>query len=275
MNTLACRYAIVQFLPYPETGEFANVGVILLCPEAKFFGYRLQTRRFGRVTAFFERIGRTTYSRALRLFAQELEGAATGFNEEAFARNDPEAARLAFDRLTHAREAILRFTPQRVYLAVAPEEALEHLFGHYVDHDFVTREYQENQLEKRIAAMLKTMALNQPFHPQVLGNDEIHARFSFVQGVPGAAQKIIKPFFLAQDEPNKIYDHADPWIQKARRLKSRNLLPRRVLFTLDGPPVSDTKRYHAFDEIRRELMALDFEVVAAEEDTAISRFARA
>jgi len=36
------------------------------------------------------------------------------------------------------------------------------------------------------------------------------------------------------------------------------------LFTLDGPPVSDTKRYHAFDEIRRELMALDFEVVAAE-----------
>ncbi|MDP2832266.1 MAG: DUF3037 domain-containing protein [Pseudomonadota bacterium] len=274
MNKLACRYAIVQFLPYPETGEFANVGVALLCPEAKYFGYRLQTRRIGRVTAFFEDVGRTTYSRALRLFAQELERAAKGLAEVAFAHDDPEAARLAFGRLIHPREAIVRFAPQRVYLAEAPEAALEHLFGHYVDHEFVTREYQENQLEKRIAAMLRTMALNQPFHPQVLGNDEVHARFPFVQGGVGAAEKLIKPFFLAQDEPNRIYDHADPWLQKMRRLRSRNLLPRRVLFTLDGPPASDTKRYHAFDEIRQELMALDFEVTEAEEGVAITRFAR-
>ena len=29
MKPLACRYAIVQFMPYAETGEFANVGVVL------------------------------------------------------------------------------------------------------------------------------------------------------------------------------------------------------------------------------------------------------
>lgn len=274
MTKLACRYAIVQFLPYPETGEFANVGVVLLCPEAKFFGYRLQTRRFGRVTAFFEHVGRTTYSRALRLFAQELERAATELAEAAFAQDDPQAARQAFERLTHPREAILRFAPQRAVLADSPEAALEYLFGHYVDHEFVTREYQENQMEKRIAAMLRTMALSRPFRPQVLGNDEVHARFPFVQGDAGAAEKLIKPFFLAQDEPNRIYDHADPWLQKMRRLRSRNLLPRHVLFTLDGPPLADTKRYHAFEEIRQELLALDFAVTTAEEGGAITRFAR-
>ena len=271
MNKVACRYAIVQFLPYPETGEFANVGVVLLCPEANYFGYRLQTRRIGRITAFFEHIGRTTYSRALQLFRQELERAATELAETAFAQDDPQAARQVFERLTHPREAILRFSLQRACLADAPEAALEHLFGHYVDHEFVTREYQENQMEKRIAAMLRTMELNRPFRPQVLGNDDVHARFAFVQG---DAEKLIKPFFLAQDEPNRIYDHADPWLQKMRRLRSRNLLPRRVLFPLDGPPVTDVKRYHAFEEIRQELLALDCAVIPAEENEAISRFAR-
>lgn len=32
MNKLACQYAVVRFLPYAETGEFANVGVALACP---------------------------------------------------------------------------------------------------------------------------------------------------------------------------------------------------------------------------------------------------
>ncbi|MGH8147921.1 MAG: DUF3037 domain-containing protein, partial [Rhodanobacteraceae bacterium] len=27
MNRLACQYAVIRFLPYAETGEFANVGV--------------------------------------------------------------------------------------------------------------------------------------------------------------------------------------------------------------------------------------------------------
>ena len=42
MNKFAYRYAIVQFQPYSETGEFANVGVVLVCPETGFFDFKLQ-----------------------------------------------------------------------------------------------------------------------------------------------------------------------------------------------------------------------------------------
>ncbi len=31
---VACNYAIIRFLPYPETEEFVNVGVVLACPSA-------------------------------------------------------------------------------------------------------------------------------------------------------------------------------------------------------------------------------------------------
>lgn len=274
MSQLACRYAVVQFLPYPETGEFANVGVVLLCPEAGYFGYRLQTRRIGRITAFFEHVGRATYGRALRLLADELRRVGAWLEEEAFAQRDAEAARHAFDALLHPREAILRFGPRRALLAEVPDQALERLFGNYVEHDFATREHQEIHLEKRIGALLRTLPLERPFRPKTLGNEDIHARFPFVQTGDGVELKLIKPFFLAQDEPNRIYDHADPWLQKIRRMRARSLLPPRMLFTLDGPPEDDGKRFAAYREIRDEMVAMDLPVLAAKDEPGIAEFAR-
>ena len=55
MNKVACQYALLRFRPFVETGEFANVGVVLLAPEARFFGFRL-LKRYGRITQFFHQL---------------------------------------------------------------------------------------------------------------------------------------------------------------------------------------------------------------------------
>ena len=52
MTKFACQYALLRFRPFAETGEFANVGIVLLAPEARFFGFRL-LKRYGRITQFF------------------------------------------------------------------------------------------------------------------------------------------------------------------------------------------------------------------------------
>ena len=49
----ACHYAIVRFMPFVETGEFGNVGVVLFSPTARFFGFRLLGQRISRITNFF------------------------------------------------------------------------------------------------------------------------------------------------------------------------------------------------------------------------------
>lgn len=55
MKQAACRYAVVQFVPYLETGEFANVGVAMVCPQTGYFGLKLQsTRKSKRITNFRE-----------------------------------------------------------------------------------------------------------------------------------------------------------------------------------------------------------------------------
>lgn len=276
MSLFACRYAVVQFLPYAETGEFANVGVVLLCPERGFFGFRLQNaRRTKRITGFFERLDRAVYVRAQGLFEQELARVKTILDNEVFPRADAEGARQLFAALTHPREAIVRFAPVRAILTTDPALELDTLFGRYVEHDFATPEHREEVLEKRIGQLLRGLPLDKPFQAHTLGNNETRARFPFVTMDGERAIKAIKPLFLAQDEPHKIFEHADFWLPKMRRLRARDLLPETTLISTEAPPETDAKRFKAFAEVRDELIGLNLLTASAQDEAAIRRFALA
>lgn len=274
MSLFACRYAVIQFLPYAETGEFANVGIVLLCPEAGYFGFRLQgIRRTKRITQFFERLDRAVYVRALDIFQQELQRITGHLETEIFPNGDADAARAVFSALIHPREAIMRFTPARVIMTASPEQELEALFGRYVEHDFATPEHRETVLEKRIGQLLRTLPLEKPFHAQTIGNDETHARFPFVMMEGERAIKAIKPLYLAQDEPHKIFEHADFWLPKMRRLRARGLLPDETLISTEAPPDEDRRRLNAFTEVIAELRELDLQTVPANDEATLRSFA--
>lgn len=274
MSLLACRYAVVQFIPYAETEEFANVGIVLLCPEAGYFGFRLQTaRRTRRITAFFERLDRGIYVRALDLFEKELQRVAQHLYAEAFPRGDTETARQLFTALTHPREAIIRFSLPRAIMTSSPEKEVEALFDRYVEHDFATPEHQETVLEKRIGQLLRGLPLEKPFVLKTIGNEDTRARFPFVVMDGDQPIKAIKPLFLAQDEPHKIFEHADHWLPKMHRLNARGFLPKATLISMEAPPESEYKRFKAFTEVRDELASLKLHTVAAHDDSAIRDFA--
>lgn len=275
MSLFACRYAVVQFLPYAETGEFANVGIVLLCPDLGYFGFRLQnTRRTKRITGFFERLDRSVFVRALDLFQQELVRVKGHFDTEA-TRANTDAARQLFAALTHPREAIIRFATTRTIMTAAPEKELEALFGRYVEHDFSTPEHREEVLEKRIGQLLRGLSLEKPFQAHTLGNDETRARFPFVLMENNRPIKAIKPLFLAQDEPHKIFEHADFWLPKMRRLQVRGLLPESTLISTEAPPPEDDKRFKAYAEVRNELNDMNLLTVPAHDAGVIRDFALA
>lgn len=74
MKGLACQYTIIRFLPYAETGEFANVGVVLACPATGFLDARLlPTRNTRRITGFFDQLDKSIYRDALRYLNDELK----------------------------------------------------------------------------------------------------------------------------------------------------------------------------------------------------------
>ena len=273
MKPLACRYAIVQFMPYAETGEFANVGVVLACPQTGYFDFKLQTRRYARITAFFDELHRDVYIGAIKTMQTELERIQRMVADLPASADRADQIRGMLGALTHPREAIVRFGVVRPILTADPAAQLSHLFDHYVDRAFATHEYIEQTITRRIQTLLDGLNLPAPFKSERLGDDQIHASFPLVQRVQGQVVKVIKPFNLAQDEANAIYVHGDAWLQKVRRLRKRELLPKDVLFAVAPPPQADVKRFGAYQEICEEFKQIDVCMLEQQQESGILAFA--
>ncbi|MBV5285801.1 MAG: DUF3037 domain-containing protein [Methyloversatilis discipulorum] len=272
-----CQYAVVQFMPYAETREFANVGVVLMCPEAGFFGFKL-LKRYGRVTRFFEGMERRIFLEGKQLFQEELTRVRSLLKRGPLDRRrevDATVAIRQFAELVRRRETLFRFDEPGVVMAEEPKACLDELYGFYVEREFATKEYQERLLDKAVRRLLFGAKLGDRYREEVVGDDMFHARFPFVATQDDTPVRIIKPLFLAQDDPERIYSHGDLWISKFHRLRSRDLLPDAVLLPLDAPPDNDEKRYKAFTDVAQELADLNIEVVAAPNTQRILDFARA
>jgi len=262
-------------MPHPETGEFANVGVVVLCPQERFFGFRL-LKKYSRVTRFFEQMDNSIYIIGKKIFQNELVriqqmmAQAMRVNEDA----EPQQAVRLFADLTRERESIFRFDKPAVLLAENANAALERLYNFYVEREFVTKEYQERLMEKAVLKILQDADVATKFKGGDIGDELYHVKFPFVASEKGMPKKIIKPLALDQSEPVKIFAHADNWLPKIKRLRERNLLPRDVLFPLSAPPVNDEKCKKAYDDVCAELQTLEVQTVTVEEQQKILTFAK-
>lgn len=275
MKKFACQYALLRFRPFVETGEFANVGIVMMAPEARFFGFRL-LKRYGRITQFFHQLDRKVYLEGRELFKEELDRFTGELRRLALdgrkTQPDVTLARNLFTELVRPREAMLQFAEQRVVLADNPKEKLVQLFDHYIERNFVTKEYQERLLESTVRKLLFRGQMGTQYRPEKIGTPDFAVNFPFVLMADGKAQRIIKPLYLAQGDTTKILNHGGQWVDKVRRLRKRNALPKDVLFPVTAPQ-TDTKAYDAFTEIRDDLVTIDVKVVPANDESSILKFA--
>lgn len=275
MKKFACQYALLRFRPFVETGEFANVGIVMMAPEARFFGFRL-LKHYGRITKFFHQLDRKVYLDGKRLFKEELDRFTGELRRLALdgrkTQPDIQLARNLFTELVRSREAMLQFAEQRVVLADNPKEKLGELFDHYVERNFVTKEYQERLLESTVRKLLFRGQMGTKYQREKIGTPDFAVNFPFVLMTEGKAERIIKPLYLAQGDTTKILNHGGQWVDKVRRLRKRNALPKDVLFPITAPQAG-TNAYDAFTEIRDDLIMIDVQVVPANDETGILKFA--
>jgi len=275
VKKFACQYALLRFRPFVETGEFANVGVVMMAPEARFFGFRL-LKRYGRITQFFHQLDRKVYLEGRELFKEELDRFTGELRRLALdgrkTQPDIPLARNLFNELVRPREAMLQFAEQRVVLADNPKEKLVQLFDHYIERNFVTKAYQERLLESTVRKLLFRGQIGTQYRSEKIGTPDFTVNFPFVLMADGKAQRIIKPLYLAQGDTTKILNHGGQWVDKVRRLRKRNALPKDVLFPVTAPQ-TDTKAYDAFTEIRDDLVTIDVQVVPANDEDGILKFA--
>lgn len=274
MKKFACQYALLRFRPFVETGEFANVGVVLMAPEARFFGFRL-LKKCGRITQFFHQLDRKVYLNGRALFQEELDRFAGELRRLALDGRKREAdltlARNLFAELVRQREAMLQFDEQRIALADDPKAKLDALYDHYVERNFVTKEYQERLLESTVRKLLFRAKVGADYQQHKVGNDDFAVNFPFVAMAEGRAERVIKPLYLAQGDSTKLINHGGLWVDKVRRLRKRNALPEDVLFPVTAP-TPNSRQYEAFEEIREDLLGAKVQVVPANDENLILQF---
>lgn len=127
MNTpqAVCNYALMQFLPYPETGEFVNVGVLVTCQDPCLLHFSAERKMPERVKVMFPHQDEQAFTEAIAALKIDMERAKSSVR-------DPRTCQLIFGELVRRRESIFRFGDVRTVLTPDPQRLADELFDRYV-----------------------------------------------------------------------------------------------------------------------------------------------
>jgi len=269
----AARYSIIRFLPFAETEEFANVGVIMFAPTERYFDFRI-SKKWRRVGTFFEPLERRVFGDGIRAFEEELLRTRTQ-SKALFEKGDGQTAvQRLFEDVIRPREALFRFSTVRAVMTQAPEAKLAQLFADYVEHAFVTPGYHEALVERAVRGVLRREGLTARYKPAKLGTAAMQFGVPFAElDEFGKARRVIKPMHLAHEDPIHILDHGNQWIGRLRHLARVKAMPEAMLLAVTEPPF-DTDRYVAFDEVRQGLAEVGALIKAATDEKGLLGFAR-
>ena len=123
MDGYFCEVVPVYVRPQSMVDEQACFGVIVRCPSANFYGYRLakgDETAIARIVSFFPRYGRAGLEQAMTWAAQDIEYT---FDKE---RNKGD--RGAFANLIRPRENVVRYGAPQAVVASDPAAELEDLY---------------------------------------------------------------------------------------------------------------------------------------------------
>lgn len=127
MKTLY-QYTIVRFLPFAETGEFANVGIVLCAPDVGVFAFQLIATPSERVQQFFPQLDNTLLPNTIELLTNELT------RIQQLAEQQSSTQLLAtFQELIRPREQLIRYSGLRsIYTEKNTQLILKLLFEQLV-----------------------------------------------------------------------------------------------------------------------------------------------
>jgi hypothetical protein len=274
---LACNYAVVRFLPYAATEEFVNVGVVLHCAATGYLDFRL-ARKWSRVTEFFPELDTALYRNALQMFRVDLGSvkAATGTNhpQQLVMEDTIGGSDTIFRELVRPRESLFRFSGVRTVLTEDPNAKLYELYSFYVERQFAReREYQETLMTYHLRKLFMRTGTAAYYRSESVGNEKYSVTIPFVHRRDHVALKAIKPLDLNKETSTKIYEHGDQWINRVRRLREIDMLPRRLLFAVREPETPGT-RADAAHEIEVELARLETKVLPIRNEAEVIEFAK-
>lgn len=278
-NKVACNYTVLRFLPYPETGEFVNLGIAIGCPELHWFDYRM-ARRLDRITGFFPELkhSKAAFIEGRKLFKDELDRIRDMLNDgehetQLRFKEDAQIFNQVFLNLVRPREEAFCFSTARTCLTDDPKTCLNTLFEHYVERGFAQRhEYQETVMTRRLKKVFAEKQLMQFYEERTFRSEFCQVSFPFVRRHDALFSRAIHPLDLDKPETPRIVEHADHWKSRLLRLKDAPEHPENILLVVRQP--EGGKRLDACRAVWKELEGAGAILLPKEDKTGILDFAQ-
>jgi len=287
---LVVNFAAIGFRPYPEIGEFVNIGLIAVEAKSRYLCYKLVSpQRTKRISACFPEIDLSIFKNGIRRIDSELSALSIETNlwaddAKQAGKNHPSQSDLfvedgdidLFRSLVSVQSSPFFYGACGTRLTEDLDECLEQLFRRYVEHWNLTPvDHEEKKLTRDIRKLLHANRLDKMYREAPLvGTDAYHVGIplAFTPRGEDVPEKAIKPLNLAQATPTKIYTHGDEWMAKVRRLKRVNCLPDEFLFVVKKG--KDEEQQKAAEEICEGLEQLGATVVEYGDERGILEFAK-
>lgn len=267
--TTPCLYSIVRYSPYPETEEFANVGVVVCAPKENFFDFMITNRNDSRVRRFFH--DDCIFPLAKDAFFREL-----GFAKNtALEISGAQSLSQFFHYFTAKRESIFHFSQARVVLSNNPGEEMKKIYDRYVNHSDYTKARREEVLAKELKRSFDRIdALRNMFKNQTINGTFAKFSMPLVAKRSDVISRAIKPLAFEQSEPGKMMEHGDTWVMRVTRAAEEKLLQvKDVLFTIEEPLSPTLAQAKVLDSIKRNLDKHNIAHVPASDHGAAIEFA--
>jgi len=267
--TTPCLYSIVRYSPYPETEEFANVGVVLCAPKLNIFDFMMANRNDSRVRKFFH--DDCIFPVAKDAFYREL-----GFAKSTAANiSGPQAISQFFHYFTAKRESIFHFSQVRVVLSNDPKAEMLKIYDRYVNHSDYTKTRREEVLAKELKRIIDRIdSLKNLYKHQVVNGNFSKFSMPLVAKRNNVISRAIKPLAFEQSEPGKMMEHGDTWVMRITRAAEEKLLNiEDVLFTIEEPKEPSTAQRKVLDSIKTNLDRHRITHIPADDHSSAIQFA--
>lgn len=258
----AFRYSIIRFQPFPDSGEFANIGVLVIDTELGEVDFKLARQKFARIREFF---GEDAYE-AYKFAIQHL------MTEFGYGRRRPfwtkEAAFDLFNLHVRPRESSILFSEQRTIMFEGTiGELTANLYARFIERR--RTDAAELTLIDDIRDALKTHAIR-GFRAIRVEDPVVSVRFPIAH--KNGELVAIQPLVFTQKTPLAIFDYGAHWKNRLSYLLDRKVLGvGSVMLAVDEPYERfDDASYQAFEAARSELEALPFEIVHGHQGGSIN-----
>ena len=270
MKKYACKYVVLRFAPYSDTGEFANVGVLLYSKNHNSFVFKLDMTDVGaRVSKFFHIDDKKVFKFAMASYQKELVFIQEQVNHHHM------TAQHAFDFLVKPRATLLRFSEVRTVITDSIDDTLNSIFARMVSHSSASQARNRQKLSSLLRSQLDSLCLERPFKQHTFTKSVFEARYDFIQlSEQGEPLKLIQPIEINDRlTPKEIFGVVDNNEVRLNRMASLELLPKKVLLPFSLNENRTDEADEAWSIVKAELSSIG-ELVDIRNTSVIEEFAK-